>query len=683
MQPGIFFFVVGASGVGKDTLISGALEALAPSGRYVPVRRAITRPAGPGEDHEAISDEEYDRRLAAGEFLHAWTAHGLRYGLPRGILDDLAAGRNVVANGSRASLPHLVGRVKPLIVIEVTAPRELLRRRIVERGRETAEEVDQRLAREVPRFPEGLDVVTISNSSTVDEGIKRLIGAFETAGASMSLKRLPIRAGRSNIAFLPSDSTAVSSVSYIDAGRIDLFGRGRSIRATVSLVEPGWQLTPEEVGLSSEAFERLGLPEGTLVNIRRTPSPESQNLLRRKIDGERLSVEEYATVFQDIVEDRYPENEVAAFLLKAIQQLDDEEVIAVAKARCRFMPRIEWPAPIIVDKHSLGGIPGSRITLIVVPIVAAHGMLMPKTSSRAITSASGTADVMEATARVDLTAEDVRRVVLETGGCIVWNGRLNHSPLDDIVNAITRPLGLNSNRWSVASILSKKWTSGSTHVVVDMPYGPRAKLKTLAEAEELGRMFELVGQGLGLIVRALATDGSAAVGRGLGVALELRDVRQVLANDPAAPSDLRDKALKFAGEILAFDPEIGNRAEGRKRAEQLLLSGAAEAKFDQIRTAQGAIDPVLPGRFTHKVRAATSGMVLDVDGWHLSGLARRAGAPAEKSAGIDLACAKGDWIDAGMPLYTIHAATAAELEAAVIPASRDSGFTLQDAKVMA
>ncbi|GGF50939.1 hypothetical protein GCM10011611_66710 [Aliidongia dinghuensis] len=683
MPRGIFFLVVGASGVGKDTLIARALGELAPTGRYVPVRRVITREAGPGEDHEPVSIAEYERRLATNAFIHAWDAHGLRYGLPRAIENDLAAGRNVVANGSRASVAALADRVHPLVVIEITAPKEVLRARILERGRETVAEVEARLAREVAPLPARVDLIRVANDSTVEEGTERLIAALEAASARMALRRLPIRAGRDNIAYLPANSTAVASSSYLDAGRMDLVGSGRSIRANVNLAEPDWQLAPGEIGLSLEAFDRLGLPEGTPVNIRRTPSPDSRDLLRRKIAGQRLSTEAYETIFRDIVEDRYPESEVAAFLLKAIQELDDEEVVAVARARCRFMPRIDWSAPIVVDKHSLGGIPGSRITLIVVPIVAAHGLLIPKTSSRAITSASGTADVMEACARVDLTPDDVRRVVLETGGCIAWNGRLNHSPLDDIVNAITRPLGLDSNRWSVASILSKKWTAGSTHVVVDMPYGPRAKLKSLAEALELGRLFELVGQGLGLTVRAIPTDGSAAVGRGLGVALELRDVGLVLRNDPAAPQDLREKALRFVGEILSFAPDVGNRITGRRRAEEILSSGAAAAKFEEIRAAQGLIEPIRPGRLSHVVRATTPGVVLDIDSWHVTGIARRAGAPADKTAGVDLAASKGDLVDIGAPLYTIHAAAVAELEAAAALATRNTGFTVGDARASA
>ena len=284
----------------------------------------------------------------------------------------------------------------------------------------------------------------------------------------------------------------------------------------------------------------------------------------------------------------------------------------------------------MVDKHSLGGVPGSRISLIVVPIVAAHGLLMPKTSSRAITSASGTADVMEAICHVDLDAAALQRVVREAGGCIAWNGRLNHSALDDVVNAITRPLGLDSNRWSVASILSKKWTAGSTHVVVDMPYGASTKLPTRADAEALGRVFTQVGAGLGLTVRALPSDGATAIGRGIGPALELRDVLLVLDNDPGAPADLRAKALRFAAEILAFDPAIGDPAGGLRRAEGLLASGAARERFARIVAAQGATGQVLPAQLTHVVHAGSPGCVTAIDGWQVAGVARQAGAPARQ-----------------------------------------------------
>ncbi len=201
-----------------------------------------------------------------------------------------------------------------------------------------------------------------------------------------------------------------------------------------------------------------------------------------KLRGEPLDEAAYVAVLQDAIAGRYTEAELTEFLVAATRTLTEEEVVALARARTAFTPRIDWDEPVVVDKHSMGGVPGSRITLIVVPIVAAYGLAMPKTSSRAITSAAGTADAMETIARVDLAHEDVRRCVAQARACIAWNGRLNHSVVDDVMNAITRPLRLDSRRWSVASILSKKYTAGATHVIVDLPYGPQTKLATRADA---------------------------------------------------------------------------------------------------------------------------------------------------------------------------------------------------------
>jgi thymidine phosphorylase len=197
------------------------------------------------------------------------------------------------------------------------------------------------------------------------------------------------------------------------------------------------------------------------------------------------------------------------------------------------------------------------------------------------------------------------------------------------MNAFTRPLGLASNRWSVASILSKKRSAGSTHVIVDLPCGPRAKLKTAEEAHALGALFEYVGRGLGLTVKALVTDGTAPVGRGIGPALEVRDVGLVLDNHADAPGDLRDKALTFASHILAWAPAVQDVAEGRRLAETLLASGAARAAFERIVDAQGRrASPVLPARQMYAVAAAHAGVITSIDGWLIAEIAREAGAPA-------------------------------------------------------
>ncbi|RAS09329.1 phosphonate metabolism protein/1,5-bisphosphokinase (PRPP-forming) PhnN [Cupriavidus alkaliphilus] len=578
---GTFFFVVGPSGAGKDSLMDGARAAL--DDNYVFARRVITRPDGAaGEAHEAVSEAEFARRQRSGEFLVTWDAHDLHYGLPRSLMSELERGRNVVANGSRAVIAELARRLPRFVVVLVTAPHDVLARRIAARGRESGEQVARRVARAGAALPPNVTCITVSNDSTLEVGRAR----------------------------------------FVDA-----------------------------------------LRHGTRVSADEAPS--SRTNLMAKLRGEPLDEAAYVAVLRDAIEGRYTEAELTAFLVAATRSLGNEEVVALARARTAFTPRIEWDEPIVVDKHSIGGVPGSRITLIVVPIVAAYGLAMPKTSSRAITSAAGTADAMETVARVDLAHEDVRRCVAEARACIAWNGRLNHSVVDDVMNAITRPLRLDSRRWSVASILSKKYTAGATHVIVDLPFGPQTKLATHTDAEALGKMFEHVGKGLGMHVRALVTDGSRPIGRGVGPALEVRDVRQVLANDPRAPADLREKALRFAGEIIAFDPRVGSPGEGLRIATSLLSAGEAKAAFDRIAAAQGKrADPVAPSALTCVVNAPVHGRVVAIDGQQISGVARAAGAPLAPDAGVDLLCEIGTRVEQGQPLYRIHAGSEAALATA-------------------
>ncbi|WP_206995706.1 phosphonate metabolism protein/1,5-bisphosphokinase (PRPP-forming) PhnN [Trinickia mobilis] len=581
---GVFFFVVGPSGAGKDTLIDGAREAFAGRADVVFATRTITRPSGsPGEQHVGVDEAAFAALERAQRFLITWDAHELRYGLPRELLANVEAGRHVIANGSRAVIAALAAQVPRLVVIEVTAPADVLARRIAARGRETEAAIAARLARTVAASPDGVRTIKVMNDRSAAVGVQRFAGVIE----ALIRERLGAQASA------------------------------------------GWD----------DYLAKLG--------------------------GATLDEAAYARLMEGIAGGRFIEAEAADILRALIGELDDTEVAALARVRARRMPRIDWGRPIVVDKHSLGGVPGSRITLLVAPIVAAFGLLMPKTSSRAITSASGTADAMEAIARVDLDADEMRAAVLEAGACIVWNGRLNHSTVDDVTNAMVRPLQLDTRRWSVASIMSKKFSAGATHVVVDLPYGPKTKLHDVTQALELARLFELIGSELGMTVKAFASDGSAPVGRGIGPALELRDVLAVLDNAADAPADLRDKALRYAGHILSWAPGVDSAQRGREEAARLLASGAARRAFDRIVDAQGRRALVEPSPLTHTIVAGESGTVAQIDGWAVGTIAREAGAPACKGAGVDLLCGVGQRVHAGEAIIRIHAADTAALAAAV------------------
>src|SRR5690606_38106893 len=261
----------------------------------------------------------------------------------------------------------------------------------------------------------------------------------------------------------------------------------------------------------------------------------------------------------------------------------------------------------------IGGIPGNRTSMLVVPIVAAHGMLIPKTSSRAITSPAGTADTMEILAEVNLSPEKLHDIVRRHRGCLAWGGTARLAPVDDMLISVERPLGIDSQGQMVASILSKKLAAGSTHLLIDIPVGPTAKVRHMRAALALRKLFEYVGDQLGIHLEVIITDGRQPVGRGIGPTLEARDVMQVLENDPVAPADLRQKSLALAGRIIEFDPDVRG-GYGFAIARDILDSGRALAKMNAIIEGQGAHRAdFTPGQYCHPVMAAKAGVVSAID----------------------------------------------------------------------
>jgi thymidine phosphorylase len=314
--------------------------------------------------------------------------------------------------------------------------------------------------------------------------------------------------------------------------------------------------------------------------------------------------------------------------------------------------------------------------MVVVPIVAAHGLMIPKTSSRAITSPAGTADTMEVLARVDLGVDEMKEVVSACHGCLVWGGHVNLSPADDILIAVERPLSIDTREQMVASIMSKKLAAGSTHLLIDLPVGPAAKLTTAMEAMRLRKLFEFVGDHFGIAVEVINTDGRQPIGNGIGPVLEAHDVMAVLSNDPSAPIDLREKSLRLAAHLLEYDPELRG-GSGYMRARELLDSGAALKQMQKIIDAQGpSVCRTDLGNLTADVPAPRDGVVEAIDCLRLNRLARTAGAPIDKGAGIKVFKKIGDRVEKGEPLYRVHAYDTSEFDLAVASTKVSTGYAI-------
>jgi thymidine phosphorylase len=492
----------------------------------------------------------------------------------------------------------------------------------------------------------------------------------------LKIKRMAIDTHRENVAFLARTCPLYCVEEFQALAKIEIIKDGKRMLATLNIVDDEALVGRHELGLSEQGFQRFDLPEGAAVTIAHATPPASLEQVRAKIQGHILGPEAYTAIIRDVALHRYSRMEIAAFLIACASFMTTEEVLSLTRAMVAVGDRMDWNRHPIVDKHCIGGIPGNRTSMIVVPIAAAHGLSMPKTSSRAITSPAGTADTMQVLARVDIGAEEMRDIVGRVGGCLVWGGKANLSPADDILISVERPLGIDSREQMVASILSKKLAAGSTHLLIDLPVGPSAKVRSPAEAVRLRKLFEHIADSIGLLLEVVITDGRQPVGRGIGPVLEARDVMKVLENAPDAPRDLRERALHLAGMVLEFDEHVRG-GTGLQRARELLDSGEALRAMRQIIEAQGAnTDAAVPGHLTRDVLAPTDGVVEEIDCYRIARVARLAGAPAYPGAGIDLFKKIGEAAAAGEPLYRIHAGLASDFQFAVDMAATDNGYRL-------
>lgn len=473
-------------------------------------------------------------------------------------------------------------------------------------------------------------------------------------------RRLGINMQDEAVVFMRQDCHVCRAEGFTAHARVQLTHGDHSIIATLYHVVSEL-VRPDEAGLSESAWRRLAINEGDEIAASHPRPLDSLSLVRGKVYGHRFDDKALQTIISDVTAGRYSDIHLSSFITAcSARLLDREETIGLTRAMVEVGDRLKWGAFPVIDKHCVGGLPGNRTTPIIVAIAAACGLVMPKTSSRAITSPAGTADTMETLAPVELDLSQMRDVVEREGGCIVWGGAVRLSPADDILIRVERALDLDSEGQLVASVLSKKIAAGSSHVVLDLPVGATAKVRSAEAARTLAQDLIDVARAFGLTAQAVVTDGSQPVGRGIGPALEARDVLSVLQNEAGAPVDLRQRALKLAGVLL----ELGGAAspaEGESIAMTTLDSGRAWRKFQRICEAQGGMRRPPQSSHRHPILAQRAGRISRVDNRRVARVAKLAGAPDAKAAGVEIHVRLDDMIEAGQPLYTIHAEAPGEL----------------------
>lgn len=480
------------------------------------------------------------------------------------------------------------------------------------------------------------------------------------AANNLKARRIALDTHDEPVIITRRDCAVCRSEGFSAHARVQLEAGGNRVIATLYQIDSEL-LQTDEAALSEAAWRLLDVNEGDLIHLRHPLPLHSLGSVRGRIFGRRFDQTSMQAVLRDVAAGRYADIHLAMLLtIMATQPLTDDELVHFTQAMIEVGERLHWVRQPIADKHCVGGLPGNRTSPLVVAIVAASGLWMPKTSSRAITSPAGTADTLEVLTRVDLPLDAMRRVVEQENGCLVWGGSVRLSPVDDVLIRVARVMDLDAEAQLVASVLSKKIAAGSTHLVLDLPIGLTAKVRSETDGQQLSNRLQTVARAFGLETRILLTDGHQPVGNGIGPALEARDVMAVLEHAPDAPADLRQRSLELAAALLELCGQAQN-GEGLKQATRILDSGQALKKFIAICEAQGRFSRPTLARHRVSVLATCSGRVCAFDNRRLGRIAKLAGAPAATCAGVDLHVHLDDMVEAGQPIYTIHAESVGEL----------------------
>ncbi|MBI5229591.1 thymidine phosphorylase, partial [Candidatus Micrarchaeota archaeon] len=401
-----------------------------------------------------------------------------------------------------------------------------------------------------------------------------------------------------------------------------------------------------------------------------TTRPPSLDFIKKKLDGGVLTGEEIKQIIDDIMGQRLSDAEISAFISGIYTKgMSMDETASLTTAIYLSGETLVFKKKPVVSEHSVGGVNGDRVSILLVAIIASLGLTIPKTSSRAISSAAGTADVIEVFAPVALEKKRIEDTVNKTGGCLAWGGALCIAPAEEKLIKIRNSLRLDPKSLLLSSILAKKKAEGAQYVLVDVPCGRGAKVERIEEARSLAREFEAIGAHLGMKVDCVITDGSEPLIREIGPNLEGRAVLRALSSRGREEPQLVEKACLMSGVLLRMVKGI-TKEEGYNIAMQQILSGRAFEKFKEIIRAQGGnprirVEDIPLGRFSKKIRSEEEGKISHIDNVNVSRICRVLGAPSDKKAGLVLKVNKGDEIKRGTELFELYAENEAKLNRAI------------------
>lgn len=497
-------------------------------------------------------------------------------------------------------------------------------------------------------------------------------------GFFLKTKRLDLETGQSYVVLL-NEREALNF--GIRPGDKILLKWGAKKETVVTADTSDSLIAPGAIGLFEDLWKKVALPTGEIVNVELLGRPASIEAIRKRLQGQTLSYSEILSIMSDVANRRIGMTEMAYFVASSFfHEHSIQEMVYMTKAMAETGEMLSLPGKTIVDKHSVGGVPGNRTTMIVIPIVASYGLTIPKTSSRAISSPAGTADTMEVLAPVSFSMEEIKKIVTVHDGCLIWGGGLRIAPADDLFIKVTFPLALEPFDKMIVSILAKKVAMGVQVLVLDIPYGPTAKIQNRTIAKRVEKKFIEVARRFNIKTRVVMIPAKEPVGAGVGPALEARDVLRVLEHHDDRPRDLEKKAIILAGTLLEL-AGAAKRGRGYDMAHAALKNGSALKKMHDIIRAQGgrvqSSETLTKGAIIERFLAPSGGVLAAVDNHAITQIARVLGAPFDKKAGIAIYKKVGQRVQKGERIASFYAENKSRMDLARTAIETLNFFTIR------
>ncbi len=401
----------------------------------------------------------------------------------------------------------------------------------------------------------------------------------------LKIKKINLSTGGPLVATI--NKKDAESLGLFALDRVNIKSKKREINALLDISNGTGGIKSGQIGLFEEAYKALN-PKEKIAKITPSKTPKSIEAIRNKLDGKELNKKEVISIINDLTSNKLSDIEVSYFVAACYNHdLSYKELTFLIQETVKDGNKIKIKKKILADKHCIGGVPNNRTTMLIVPILAAAGLNIAKTSSRAITSPSGTADTMEVLAKVKFSPNKIKNILKKTRGIIIWNETMEITGADTRLIKVRHPLRIDPKGLLIASILAKKIAAGSTHLLIDLPVGKNAKLKTKKEANTLKKRFQKISKKFNIKTKVIITDGSQPIGNGIGPNLEAIDILYILKKDPRAPKDLEKKAIMMADKIFKL-------TKTKASAKKILNSGLAYKKMKEIIKAQKGKSNITP-----------------------------------------------------------------------------------------